>query len=53
MLQNFAIKDEKLAAWLRSNPIADPFKKETPVILINYDNGIFRWPLVPEPIEHR
>jgi hypothetical protein len=48
MPQKFTIKNERIAAWLRSNPVADPHKSETKVVLIYYENGMLRWPLVSD-----
>lgn len=48
-LPDCKIGSRQIAEWLRSNPVLDPFKVETPVILLCYPDGMFRWPIVPEP----
>jgi hypothetical protein len=48
MLLGLKLSDEKLGAWLRSNPVGECYKTSEPVILIEYPMGIYRWPLVPE-----
>lgn len=52
MLPEAKIKDRRLAEWLRSNPVLDPFKIETKVIALWFGDGdgFLRWPVVPEQI---
>lgn len=40
------LSEQRLAEWLRSNPVADPGRDETPVLLLKYPDGSLRWPLV-------
>lgn len=38
--------DSKLAAWLTSNPVADRYAKDVPIVLVLTDDCMFRWPVV-------
>jgi hypothetical protein len=42
------IKSPRLAEWLRSNPVDCPFKTTAPMIRLDHDDGLLRWPLVPD-----
>lgn len=38
-----------IAEWITSNPTSNPFDHSSPTIIVCYDHGTFRWPVVPEP----
>jgi hypothetical protein len=41
------VNDARLAEWLRSNPVGDPFSDKTAVIGLRDELGFRRWPIVP------
>jgi hypothetical protein len=62
LMHNFQA-DKRLIEWLASNPVANPYTLDTPVIIAEFEtmrvtsrgkivlaeSGMRRWPIVPEP----
>ena len=55
-MRNIDTIDKRLAEWLRSNPVGDPYSRQTTCVLILYandtENGCLRWPVISEPCRY-